>query len=146
MAVDLPGLLEEVGALYAELEKELPQGLCAACGKCCHFRDAGHILFVTGVERVYFEAKHPGFPLFDEPPEVCPFLKGLLCTAREGRTLACRNHFCCEDRNLRERRYEKYLAELRRIGRRLGIPYDYSPLFMKSVVGLFAGDREGEST
>ena len=145
MVSDLPGLLAGVAALYSELEKELPQGLCTACGKCCHFREAGHILFATGVERAYFEAKRPGFPLFDEPPEVCPFLNGNLCTAREGRALACRNHFCREDRNLREVRYEKYLAELRRIGRRYDVPYDYSPLFMKSVVGLFKAGSESES-
>ena len=136
-------IVSEVEKLYGRLEVELPAGMCNACGRCCHFHSAGHILYVTEVERIFFASRLPSYQRFDELPPVCPFLLDPLCAARDARPLACRNHFCRENRDAREARYERYHAELREIGRRFAVPYDYSPLFIKAPAYTLPQDAGG---
>ncbi|MBN1809687.1 MAG: hypothetical protein JW909_11515 [Planctomycetes bacterium] len=123
------GLLIEIQELFRRVDEELPRYLCEACGRCCNFRDAGHILFVTELERIVFADRFPAYPVFSQPPDVCPFMVAGKCTARDVRPLACRTYFCREPRAVREERYERYLKMLKALGRRYGIPYSYHPLF-----------------
>jgi len=123
-------VFQELEQIYTELERDISQALCRACGECCHFKSAGHILFVTDLEKMYFDSIHHGYRESDGPTEICPFLSGPLCTAREARPLACRTFFCAENKADRETRYELYLRKIRKLSQKYGIPCTYTPMFM----------------
>lgn len=66
---------------------------CDASGKCCHFTEYGHSLFIS-----HFEAEIllENAPPYETPVsrDGCPFQVGGLCTARDARPLGCRIYFC----------------------------------------------------
>src|SRR5580700_9794258 len=67
--------------------------VCIASGRCCRFKEYGHVLFVTNLEAEVLLHSAPPY----EPgvtPDFCPFQKGNLCTAREPRPLGCRVYYC----------------------------------------------------
>ncbi len=149
-------LVAGVEAIYQELEEELARlkPVCIRRGICCNFKAAGHALYVSAPEWLYFtlksEARSPkskvgpvadvGFGLrtsnFGLPPPdpaaVCPFLDGGLCGVREDRFLGCRSYFCdpafAKDQPVV---HEKYLTRMRALADELGIPWQYEPLHQK---------------
>jgi hypothetical protein len=123
--------LADLQRLYARLETELRRLdlRCRACGRCCHFETAGHILFATALETAASGARQPPPP---EPagPMRCPWQVREACTAREGRPLGCRLHFCettPETAAALEELSTRAHAELRRIHDAHGIDWDYRP-------------------
>jgi Fe-S-cluster containining protein len=66
---------------------------CDASGRCCRFKEWGHVLYLSALEA---EVLLAGAPPFEKPvsPDFCPFQKENLCTAREPRPLGCRIYFC----------------------------------------------------
>lgn len=104
---------------------------CDACGRCCRFDEADHILYASALERLYLAqtAVRPEHP--DASPELlaaglrCPFQKDNLCQAREGRTLGCRVHFCREEAGDWA---EAWHERLKRLHETLGVEWAYAPL------------------
>jgi Fe-S-cluster containining protein len=116
--------------LYAEADREVAAAgpLCIASGRCCRFKEHGHVLFLSNLEADVLLA---GAPPYEGPvtAEFCPFQKGNLCTAREPRPLACRVYFC--DPAFQERSHaitEKYLAKLKALAEAEGVEWKYAPL------------------
>ncbi|MGH7149455.1 MAG: hypothetical protein ACREIU_02090 [Planctomycetota bacterium] len=114
-------------ALYGRLEGEIARlgPVCRTRGLCCRFEEAGHELFATDLEVDYAASLHPVAP----PPEApgrCPYHRGGLCLAREGRPLGCRVYFCDpgyakEMPEVHERAY----AEIRAIAAAAGYEHRY---------------------
>lgn len=118
-----------LGELYRRVDREVA-GLGAACwirGDCCDFEREQHVLYASRLETAYAAEESPG-PRAPAPERLCPFWQGRKCALRDRRPLGCRTHFC--DRRYRaalEEIHERYLAEIRRISERSGIPWDYAP-------------------
>ncbi|HMC88537.1 MAG TPA: hypothetical protein VKI17_03270, partial [Gemmataceae bacterium] len=108
-------LRRQVLELYQEVDREVAAAgpVCVASGRCCRFKEYGHVLFLSNLEAEVLLAGAPGYqqPL---TPDFCPFQKDNLCTAREPRPLGCRVYYC--DPSYQEtgnRITEKYLQRLK---------------------------------
>jgi hypothetical protein len=116
--------------LYQQVDAEVKAAgpVCVASGRCCRFKEWGHVLYISNLEAdVLLSAAPP----YEQPvtPEFCPFQKDKLCTAREPRPLGCRVYYC--DPNYQETGNaitEKYLAQLKEIAREEGVNWSYAPL------------------
>ncbi len=116
--------------LYAEVDAEVAAAgpVCVASGRCCRFKEYGHVLFLSNLEADILLADAPPF---EQPvsADYCPFQKDNLCTAREPRPLGCRVYYC--DPNYQEagnRITEQYLARLKELADGHGISWRYAPL------------------
>ncbi len=103
--------------LYQEVDADVHQAgpVCIASGRCCRFKEYGHVLFLSNLEADILLADAPPY---EQPvsPDFCPFQKDNLCTAREPRPLGCRVYFC--DPNYQETGNaitEKYLHRLKEL-------------------------------
>jgi Fe-S-cluster containining protein len=144
--VDVPATSREralvrLARLYDDLEQELARlrPKCELSGRCCNFRQSGHVLFATDLEIAHLERTTP--LRRDGDPELCPWWEGGLCKARDGRPLGCRVYFC--DESKAEPLAElsaRYHDRLKRIhdgeagegGESDAIPYRYAP-FVRRV-------------
>jgi hypothetical protein len=116
--------------LYSEVDREVAAAgpVCVASGRCCRFKEYGHVLFLSNLEAGVLLASAPAY---ERPvtPDFCPFQKGNLCTAREPRPLGCRVYYC--DPNYQEtgnRITEKYLRRLKELAEAHGVAWQYAPL------------------
>jgi Fe-S-cluster containining protein len=116
--------------LYDEVDRAVAEAgpVCLASGRCCRFKEYGHVLFLSNLEA---EVLLDGAPPYEGPvtPEFCPFQKGNLCTAREHRPLGCRIFFC--DPGYQERAgeiTESSLGRLKQLAEEHGVPWRYAPL------------------
>lgn len=131
-------------------------GECRQCGKCCRFEPGGIILFASALELAHLvsdagpppagwhgraaarghehsanEAPRAGPAPFQEDSWRCPYQEGDLCTAREGRLLGCRTHFCeAGARAVGERIYADALREIQEIVQADGRRWWYGPARM----------------
>jgi Fe-S-cluster containining protein len=102
--------------------------VCVASGRCCRFKEFGHVLYLSNLEADVLLAAAPpyGKPV---STDYCPFQKDNLCTAREPRPLSCRVYFC--DPLYQERSgeiTEMYLHQLKAIAEEQGVDWQYAPL------------------
>jgi len=116
--------------LYHEVDAEVAAAgpVCVASGRCCRFKEQGHVLYLSSLEADVLLA---GAPSYDLPvsADFCPFQKDSLCTAREPRPLGCRVYYC--DPTYQEtgnRISEKYLNRLKDLAREAGVDWHYAPL------------------
>jgi hypothetical protein len=123
-------LRRRVLELYREVDGEVAAAgpVCVASGRCCRFKEYGHVLYVSNLEA---EVLLHGAPPYDGPvtPDFCPFQKGNLCTARDPRPLGCRVYYC--DPAYQEtagRITETYLRRLKELADAEGVPWRYAPL------------------
>jgi hypothetical protein len=123
-------LRNQVLALYAEVDREVAAAgpVCLASGRCCRFKEYGHVLFLSNLEADVLLADAAAY---ERPvtPDFCPFQKGNLCTARGPRPLGCRIYYC--DPHYQEtgnRLTEKYLHRLKDLAREQGVEWLYAPL------------------
>jgi hypothetical protein len=123
-------LRRRVLELYQEVDREVAAAgpVCAASGRCCRFKEYGHVLFVSNLEANVLLA---GAPAYQPPvsPDFCPFQQERLCTAREPRPLGCRVYYC--DPSYQEtgnRITEKYLHRLKQLADDHGVAWRYAPL------------------
>jgi hypothetical protein len=101
------------------------QPVCRQRGDCCRFESFGHRLFATTLEFAYFVARHP-LPDRCSTWQRCPYQVGTVCTAREGRPVACRVFFCdSAQADWQAQLSERLARRLRRLHDRLGVPYQY---------------------
>lgn len=118
-------LREVYASLDAELKREGP--VCVQRGLCCRFEDAGHSLYATDLE-VDFAVDRSGPPPVPEAPGRCPYHRGGLCAAREGRPLGCRVYFCDPAFAARMPEiYEHHYARVRAIAEAAGYAHRYRP-------------------
>ena len=110
-AVTVGGLGPALEAIYAEATKAIAERgpACWASGRCCHFEQYGHRLYVTGLEAAYTVARwNAGRPTpltiagVETAHEAggCPFQRMNLCEAHAIKPLGCRVYFC--DRTAQE--------------------------------------------
>jgi len=123
-------LRRQVFELYREVDQEVAAAgpVCVASGRCCRFKEYGHVLFVSNLEADVLLADAPAHRQ-PASQDFCPFQKDNLCTAREPRPLACRIFFC--DPNYQEtsnRLTEEYLRRLKELARANDIEWRYAPL------------------
>lgn len=116
--------------LYADVDREVAAAgpVCVASGRCCRFKEYGHVLFVSSLEA---ELLIDGAPAYERPvsTDFCPFQKEKLCTAREHRPLGCRVYYC--DPAYQEtgnRITEVHLARLKVIAQDQNVDWHYAPL------------------
>ncbi len=109
------------------------QPICNASGRCCHFEEFGHRLYVTGFETAWLIRQlPPDSPLTRESLDAaiarggCPFQHGTRCTVHPLRPLGCRVYFCDPTAQAWQQEiYESLLRSLRSLHDRHAIPYEY---------------------
>jgi hypothetical protein len=130
--LDTAGFREDLHQLYDELDAEIRRlgPRCEISGRCCRFEEYGHTLFLSAPEAALLvaEAPPPSRPLDDG--STCPWqdTRGR-CTARDARPLGCRVYHC--DPSFQDAMpavSETYVARLKVLVNRLGLPWNYAPL------------------
>src|SRR5262249_36217692 len=123
-------LRRQVLELYQEVDREVAAAgpVCVASGRCCRFKEYGHVLFLSNLEADVLLAHAPAY---EGPvsPDWGPFQKDNLCTAREPRPLAGRIYYC--DPTYQEagnQLSEKYLRRLKELARLNAMDWQYAPL------------------
>jgi hypothetical protein len=124
-------LRRQVLALYEEVDRDVAAvgPVCVASGRCCRFKEYGHVLFLSNLEAEVLLHDAPPYDSETVTPDFCPFQRGNLCTAREPRPLGCRVYYCdpnyqstCNDIT------EKYLRRLKELADTHDVPWRYAPL------------------
>src|SRR5437667_4633525 len=123
-------LRRQVLELYREVDQEVAAAgpVCVASGRCCRFKEYGHVLYLSGLEADVLLSAAPPY----EAPvsaDFCPFQKGNLCTAREPRPLGCRVYYCDPAyQQTCSRLSEEYLRRLKCLADEHGVEWRYAPL------------------
>ena len=125
-----PETRQNVLALYDDVDREVAAAgpVCVASGRCCRFKEHGHVLYLSHLEAaVLLDAAPP----YEQPVSdaFCPFQKEKLCTARACRPLGCRIYFC--DPSYGDKGHpimEKALQRLRDLAEADGAGWRYAPL------------------
>jgi hypothetical protein len=121
---------KELEKLYRELDAALAAAgpRCDLSGRCCRFREHGHMLFLSEMEAErLLEQPFPAGASRSE--DGCPYQVDGLCTAREHRPLGCRVYFC--DPTFAERQIEiseSFIRRLKSLHEALGRAWRYQPL------------------
>lgn len=130
-----PVALEALRQLYDDLGEELRALAlhCSACGDCCRFEEADHVLCASELELALLKA----LPTQDRPVPAgrCPHHVENRCEARDARVLGCRLHFCQTSPEQRQRLEELSIAfheRLVQLHQAHGVPYAYGPAFTPS--------------
>jgi hypothetical protein len=130
--LDPAAFRDELRALYRELDAAIRERgpVCELSGRCCRFEEYGHTLFVSAPEAALLvaDAPAPSRPLDDGA--TCPWQDASgRCTAREARPLGCRTYFCDPAyQGAMPEVSEAFVARLKALVDRLGLPWDYAPL------------------
>jgi Fe-S-cluster containining protein len=93
-------LLQELRAIYDEIERRPLPRQCEMRTTCCHFRVTGKTPLVTKIEAIMAAkgVRASGRKkLVTHPQDACPLLgKDGRCTIYTHRPFGCRTHFCAE--------------------------------------------------
>jgi len=123
-------LRRKVTELYREVDAAVSAAgpVCIASGRCCRFKEYGHVLYLSNLEA---EVLLAAAPPYEQPvsSDFCPFQKDNLCTAREPRPLGCRVYYC--DPAYQESGNnitETFLARLKDLAAEEGVSWRYAPL------------------
>lgn len=147
-----PEVCEAVTRLYAALDDEVNRRrpLCVSSGRCCHFDEFGHRLYITTMELAAFMqglrqieamkqqpsvvAEKRGLPILttshqqplkNKLPD-CPFQIKKLCGVHAIRPFGCRMFFCDASSTIwQQEQYERFHAELKQLHGSLDVPYFY---------------------
>jgi hypothetical protein len=124
------GIRQKVLEIYREVDRAVAAAgpVCVASGRCCRFKEYGHMLFLCNLEAEVLLADAPSYDL-PVSPDFCPFQKENLCTARDLRPLGCRIFFC--DPAYQEtgnRLTEQSLRRLKELANENGVEWRYGPL------------------
>jgi hypothetical protein len=122
---------QQVLELYREVDREVAAAgpVCVASGRCCRFKEFGHVLFLSNLEAEVLLHAAPPYDRQAVTPDFCPFQKENLCTAREPRPLSCRIYYC--DPTYQETSThlsETYLRRLKDLASAHGVAWRYAPL------------------
>ncbi len=116
--------------LYQEVNRAVAAAgpVCLASGRCCRFKEYGHVLYLSNLEA---EVLLSAAPPYERPvdPGLCPFQKGNLCTAREPRPLGCRIYYCDPNYQATSQEItETFLRRLKELAEEHGVEWRYAPL------------------
>jgi Fe-S-cluster containining protein len=119
-----------VTTLYQDVQKQidLRRPLCILSGRCCHFEDFGHNLYVTTLELATFlhDLQQLHLPQPKENPGGCPFQKNKLCSVHSIRPFGCRIFFCdSTSTEWQQEQYQIFHTRLRQLHGDLAVPYFY---------------------
>jgi Fe-S-cluster containining protein len=118
--------------LYTAVDAEVAAAgpRCDASGRCCRFKEWGHVLYLTQIEADVLLSEAPPYQA-PVSPDFCPFQKENLCTAREPRPLGCRIYFCDPAyQEVGNRIMESALSKLKQIAREHDLDWRYAPLHL----------------
>ena len=123
-------LRRRVRELYREVDAAIAAAgpVCEASGRCCRFKEYGHVLFLSNLEAAVLLADAPPY---DKPvsPDFCPFQKDRLCTAREPRPLGCRIYHCDPSyQEIGNQITETFLKKLKALANQHAVEWLYAPL------------------
>lgn len=127
-----PAVVADLLAVFASVTEEVTKRgpVCWASGRCCNFRQTGHLLYVTGLEAAFTLVRcgSPGKGRLAEAVTSggCPFQVMNLCGVHGDKPLGCRLFFC--DRTAQQWQnevYERLLGELRALHTRHKVEYRY---------------------
>lgn len=127
----IAGALEAVYAMIAD-QIEARGPACWASGRCCNFREAGHLLYTTGLEAAYCVARLERPVSLADLDEAqarggCAFQIANVCGVHAIKPSGCRVYFC--DRSAQQWQNdlsERAVEEIRRIHDRERIEYRYA--------------------
>ena len=128
-AIGRDDLLLAIDCIYTQLQDaiDLRKPVCDASGRCCHFEEYGHRLFVTTAEMAAFlsaEALHVHAGL--RIAQGCPFQVQGLCSVHTVRPFGCRIFFCDPTADQwQAEQYERLHGQIKRVHDTLAIPYFY---------------------
>jgi hypothetical protein len=130
---DLAGLRNELHALYTELAQAIALAgpACQLSGRCCRFAEFGHTLFLTSAEALLLMAEAPDPVRSLDAGSTCPWQDDQgRCTARDARPLGCRVYYCdpSYEPEVGPALTERFLARLKLLTERHGLPWNYAPL------------------
>jgi Fe-S-cluster containining protein len=126
-------VVDAVAELYGEVDRQIRSigPICEMSGRCCHFEEYGHRLYVTTAELAAFVAMAAKSPL---PAAVagrtdgsgCRFQQDRMCMAHPLRPMGCRL-FYCDPRATRplQTAFEQLHEKLKRLHEELDVPYYY---------------------
>lgn len=144
-----PELRRQVLELYEDVDRRVADAgpVCVASGRCCRFKEYGHVLFLSGPEaKILLD----GAPPYERPVtlDFCPFQKDNLCTARDVRPLSCRIYYCDPAyQETSNRITEDALHRLKELAGQHEVAWRYAPLhqFLNEppANGATAADAEG---
>jgi hypothetical protein len=124
-----PELRRQVLELYREVDQAVADAgpVCLASGRCCHFKEFDHVLFLSNLEaEILLEEKPAHVRAADE---CCPYQHHNLCTARERRPLACRIYYCDPAyQGTAGQITEHYLGKIKALVSEQGLEWHYAPL------------------
>lgn len=126
-------LCNAVAGIYRDIERELAiiSPICQMSGRCCHFEEYGHRLFVTTAELGLFvhEARNVQAVkslMGREDGTGCRFQQGKLCLAHTIRPMGCRLFFCDpRTEGQLQLLYEQLHTRLKRLHDEMGVAYYY---------------------
>lgn len=122
----------ELKALYAALDAEVAAAAprCDLSGRCCHFREYDHTLFVAEVEAALLREEAPPPVRALDDGATCPWQDAAgRCTAREARPSGCRVFFCDPTfQDAMPELAERHITRLKELVQRHGWPWNYAPL------------------
>src|SRR5262245_12444368 len=128
----LEGMRSDLRALYEKLDQTITRlgPRCALSGRCCRFQEFGHTLFLSAPELDFLLSGEPAPSRPLDDGETCPWQDShSRCTARAARPMGCRIYFCDSDYEPKAFEVsEHFLAHLKRLTERHGLPWDYAPL------------------
>ena len=121
-----------VAQIYHDVQQQIDQRrpLCVLSGRCCHFDDFGHNLYVTTLELATFLHDLRLTPLPHSPTAPsqsgCPFQLNKLCSVHKIRPFGCRLFFCdSTSADWQQEQYQIFHTRLRQLHDDLGVPYFY---------------------
>ena|SRR5205823_5833778 len=122
-----------VAQIYHDVQQQIDQRrpLCVLSGRCCHFDDFGHNLYVTTLELATFlhDLRHlpsANAPTSPSAPGTCPFQLNKLCSVHAIRPFGCRIFFCdSTSTDWQQEQYQIFHNRLKSLHEQLNVPYFY---------------------
>lgn len=126
---------EGVEAIYGDLDAQIAarQPICALSGRCCHFDQFGHRLYVTTAELATFVHELSmrrdsllGSRKLNHDAGGCLFQIGKACGVHAIRPFGCRIFFCDPtSTDWQQQQYERHHERLKILHEKLAVPYAY---------------------
>ena len=119
---------DAVARIYADLQRQIDvrKPICSTSGRCCHFEQFGHRLYVTTAELAAFVHQLREKPDAGWDGAGCPFQVDGLCSVHTIRPFGCRVFFCdATSTEWQNEQYERFHGELKRLHEGLSVPYFY---------------------
>lgn len=122
------GVAQRIAEIYDRFDVEFQtrRPRCDQSGKCCHFEEYGHRLFVTTAELASFVLANTRDEAIVWDGLGCPYQIDGLCSVHSSRPFGCRVYFCdTSSTQWQQTMYERFHAEIKQLHDELGLDYMY---------------------